>query len=56
MRQILVAALVALVVSITVTPLLVRLFTRRRLGQAIRSDGPASHLAKHGTPTMGGVA
>ncbi|MGW4356287.1 phospho-N-acetylmuramoyl-pentapeptide-transferase [Nocardia sp. NPDC004582] len=56
MRQILVAALVALVVSITVTPLLIRVFTRRRWGQAIRSDGPASHLSKRGTPTMGGLA
>ncbi|MFE3953592.1 phospho-N-acetylmuramoyl-pentapeptide-transferase [Nocardia sp. NPDC059091] len=56
MRQILVAAMVALAVSITVTPLLIRLFTRHRLGQQIRSDGPASHLAKRGTPTMGGLA
>ncbi|GAB2512900.1 phospho-N-acetylmuramoyl-pentapeptide-transferase [Nocardia heshunensis] len=56
MRQILVAAMVALAVSITVTPLLIRLFTRRRLGQQIREDGPATHLAKRGTPTMGGIA
>ena len=26
-----------------------------RYGQAIRDDGPQSHLAKTGTPTMGGV-
>ena len=26
-----------------------------RYGQAIRSDGPQSHLIKTGTPTMGGV-
>ncbi|WP_040807430.1 phospho-N-acetylmuramoyl-pentapeptide-transferase [Nocardia concava] len=56
MRQILVAAMVALAVSITVTPLLIRLFTRRQLGQQIRGDGPQSHLAKRGTPTMGGIA
>ncbi|MGW5107672.1 phospho-N-acetylmuramoyl-pentapeptide-transferase [Nocardia sp. NPDC004123] len=56
MRQILVAAMVALAVSITVTPLLIRVFTRHRLGQQIRADGPASHLAKRGTPTMGGLA
>ncbi|MEC3917705.1 phospho-N-acetylmuramoyl-pentapeptide-transferase [Nocardia sp. CDC160] len=56
MRQILVAAMVALAVSISVTPLLIRVFTRRRVGQPIREDGPRSHLAKRGTPTMGGLA
>src|SRR3990170_851938 len=28
---------------------------RQRKGQPIRSDGPQSHLAKRGTPTMGGL-
>ncbi|AYF75364.1 phospho-N-acetylmuramoyl-pentapeptide-transferase [Nocardia yunnanensis] len=56
MRQILVAAMVALAVSIAVTPLLIRLFSRRRWGQPIRADGPRAHLAKRGTPTMGGIA
>ncbi|MEC3956629.1 phospho-N-acetylmuramoyl-pentapeptide-transferase [Nocardia sp. CDC153] len=56
MRQILVAAMVALAVSITVTPLLIRVFARRGLGQPIREDGPRTHLAKRGTPTMGGLA
>ncbi|MVU78503.1 phospho-N-acetylmuramoyl-pentapeptide-transferase [Nocardia sp. ET3-3] len=56
MRQILVAAMVALAVSITVTPLLIRVFTHRRWGQQIRADGPATHLTKRGTPTMGGIA
>jgi len=26
-----------------------------KIGQAVRSDGPQSHLAKQGTPTMGGA-
>ncbi|MEV6554523.1 phospho-N-acetylmuramoyl-pentapeptide-transferase [Nocardia sp. NPDC051756] len=56
MRQILFSAMIALVVSITLTPLLIKLFTRRKVGQEIRSDGPASHQAKRGTPTMGGIA
>ncbi|MTE16371.1 phospho-N-acetylmuramoyl-pentapeptide-transferase [Nocardia aurantiaca] len=56
MRQILVAAMVALAVSTMATPLLIRLFTRHRLGQEIRADGPQTHLAKRGTPTMGGIA
>ncbi|WP_019928282.1 phospho-N-acetylmuramoyl-pentapeptide-transferase [Nocardia sp. BMG111209] len=56
MRQILFAAAIALTVSILLTPLLIRMFARRGFGQEIRIDGPESHKAKRGTPTMGGVA
>ncbi|GAA5055322.1 phospho-N-acetylmuramoyl-pentapeptide-transferase [Nocardia callitridis] len=56
MRQILFAALIALAVSIMVTPLLIKLFAQRRFGQEIRVDGPQSHQSKRGTPTMGGIA
>jgi UDP-N-acetylmuramyl pentapeptide phosphotransferase/UDP-N-acetylglucosamine-1-phosphate transferase len=28
----------------------------RGWGQTVRRDGPATHLSKDGTPTMGGVA
>lgn len=56
MRQILFSAMIALAVSITLTPVLIKLFTRRGLGQEIRVEGPQSHLSKRGTPTMGGIA
>ncbi|ATL66929.1 phospho-N-acetylmuramoyl-pentapeptide-transferase [Nocardia terpenica] len=56
MRQILFAAGIALAVSILLTPLLIRMFAKRGFGQEIRIDGPESHKAKRGTPTMGGVA
>lgn len=56
MRQILFAAMIGLAVSITLTPILIRLFAKRNLGQEIRVDGPASHQSKRGTPTMGGIA
>ena len=56
MKTILVAAVVSLLVSILCTPLVVRWFRKRGFGQEIREDGPRSHLAKRGTPTMGGVA
>ncbi|RMI29126.1 phospho-N-acetylmuramoyl-pentapeptide-transferase [Nocardia stercoris] len=56
MRQIMFAAAIALAVSILLTPVLIRMFARRGFGQEIRIDGPASHQAKRGTPTMGGVA
>jgi phospho-N-acetylmuramoyl-pentapeptide-transferase len=54
MRSVLVAALVSLLVSILCTPIAIRLFRREGFGQMIRDDGPQSHLAKRGTPTMGG--
>ena len=56
MRGIFIAAGVALAISILLTPYLIRFFARQGFGQEIRADGPASHQAKRGTPTMGGVA
>ena len=56
MRQILFAVGIALAVSILVTPLLVRVFTKQGFGHEIRADGPPSHHKKRGTPSMGGVA
>ena len=43
-------------VSILLTPYLIRFFARQGFGQEIRAEGPQSHQAKRGTPTMGGVA
>jgi phospho-N-acetylmuramoyl-pentapeptide-transferase len=54
-RSVLVAALVSLLVSILCTPIAIRLFRREGFGQIIRDDGPQSHIAKRGTPTMGGT-
>jgi phospho-N-acetylmuramoyl-pentapeptide-transferase len=50
-----VAGGVALWISVLATPLLIRLLARRGIGQQIREDGPQIHLAKAGTPTMGGI-
>jgi phospho-N-acetylmuramoyl-pentapeptide-transferase len=54
-RSILVAAAFGLIISILATPVAVHLFRRKGFGQEIRDDGPESHLAKKGTPTMGGT-
>jgi phospho-N-acetylmuramoyl-pentapeptide-transferase len=54
--SILVAAGVALAVSILFTPYLIRLFSRQGFGQEIRQEGPEGHQSKRGTPTMGGTA
>ena len=56
MIGILVAAAIALIVSIMFTPYLIRVFSRQGFGQEIREEGPEGHKSKRGTPTMGGVA
>ncbi|MDX8411366.1 MAG: phospho-N-acetylmuramoyl-pentapeptide-transferase [Mariprofundaceae bacterium] len=49
------ALITALVLSWMLGPLFIRRLSQAQsMGQPIRSDGPESHLAKRGTPTMGG--
>ena len=55
MKTILVAGGISLLLALFGTPLAIRVFTRRGYGQAIREDGPAGHVTKRGTPTMGGT-
>jgi phospho-N-acetylmuramoyl-pentapeptide-transferase len=49
------ACLTALVLSFIVGPSMIRKLTAYKIGQAIRNDGPQTHLTKAGTPTMGGA-
>jgi len=49
------AAVTALLISFLFGPRVIRMLARLKLGQEIRHDGPETHLAKAGTPTMGGV-
>ncbi|HLU83078.1 MAG TPA: phospho-N-acetylmuramoyl-pentapeptide-transferase [Trueperaceae bacterium] len=44
------------VLSLVLTGAFIQLATRRGWGKSVRSDGPASHMGKSGTPTMGGAA
>lgn len=46
---------ISLAVTLLLCPLAIPALKRLKFGQSIRSDGPASHLQKAGTPTMGGV-
>lgn len=45
----------ALIISLVCGPWVIDRLRAMKFGQAIRTDGPQSHLAKTGTPTMGGV-
>src|SRR6266581_1877848 len=49
------ATLTALAISLLAGPLVIRKLTAYKIGQAVRDDGPQTHLAKAGTPTMGGA-
>jgi phospho-N-acetylmuramoyl-pentapeptide-transferase len=53
--RVLIAALVALIVSIAVGPRFIEFLRRNEFGQHIREDDLAHHAAKQGTPTMGGL-
>ena len=55
MARVLVAGLVALIISILAGPTFIDFLRRHSFGQQIREDGPQHHSAKQGTPTMGGV-
>jgi len=49
------ATLTALTISFVVGPMMIRKLTQYKVGQAVRDDGPQTHLIKAGTPTMGGA-
>lgn len=49
------AAMTALFISLLSGPGVIRWLAAKKIGQAVRSDGPQTHLVKAGTPTMGGV-
>ena len=55
MGRILFGGTTALLICIFLSPKFIAFLRKREFGQHIREDGPAGHLEKAGTPTMGGV-
>jgi phospho-N-acetylmuramoyl-pentapeptide-transferase len=49
------ATLTALAIGLAFGPTLIRRLAELKIGQAVRQDGPQTHLTKSGTPTMGGA-
>ena len=49
------AAMTALIISFMAGPSVIRWLAAKKIGQAVRQDGPQTHLVKSGTPTMGGA-
>jgi phospho-N-acetylmuramoyl-pentapeptide-transferase len=52
--RILAAAITALLLSFVIGPWFIDKLKARQIGETIRTDGPATHKKKAGTPTMGG--
>jgi phospho-N-acetylmuramoyl-pentapeptide-transferase len=53
--RVVIAAAVALAISIGTGPRFIEFLRRHEFGQHIREEGPRHHIAKQGTPTMGGL-
>lgn len=49
------ALLTSLIVCAAMGPILIPILHKLKFGQSIREVGPASHMKKNGTPTMGGL-
>jgi phospho-N-acetylmuramoyl-pentapeptide-transferase len=49
------ATMTAMGIGMAFGPAVIRMLTRLKVGQAVRTDGPKTHLVKSGTPTMGGA-
>ena len=49
------ACATAMAFALAMGPRMIRWLLTMKIGQSVRSDGPQSHLAKQGTPTMGGA-
>ena len=55
MVPVLIAGLLAMVAAVVIGPTFIEMLRARNLGQQIRAEGPAAHVVKQGTPTMGGL-
>jgi phospho-N-acetylmuramoyl-pentapeptide-transferase len=55
MVRVLIAGLIAMVIAVVVGPKFIEWLRRSGIGQQIREEGPARHIVKQGTPTMGGL-
>jgi phospho-N-acetylmuramoyl-pentapeptide-transferase len=53
--RVIAATMTAMLLSFFVSPWFIRALKRQQIGQIVREDGPATHLVKSGTPTMGGA-
>jgi phospho-N-acetylmuramoyl-pentapeptide-transferase len=55
MERVLLAGMLAMIISILAGPKFIQFLRRNEFGQMIREEGPADHAVKQGTPTAGGL-
>jgi phospho-N-acetylmuramoyl-pentapeptide-transferase len=56
MGEILIGGMASLLICVFLGPRFIEFLRLKEFGQHIREEGPAGHLGKAGTPTMGGLA
>ncbi len=56
LEQAVYAIIISFVIGVILCPIVIPVLRKLKFGQNVRDDGPESHLAKQGTPTMGGVS
>ena len=49
------ATITAILISLLLGPLFIKILRRYQIHEKIRAEGPQSHMSKEGTPTMGGI-
>jgi phospho-N-acetylmuramoyl-pentapeptide-transferase len=55
MEKVLLSGIIGMVIAIAAGPKFIDFLRRNELGQQVREEGPARHVVKQGTPTMGGL-
>src|SRR6056297_3195852 len=48
--------LISFLISVFIVPINILIFKKINYRQYVRQEGPASHMKKSGTPTMGGIS
>ena len=48
-------SMISFLIVVILGPIFIPMLAKFKFGQTVRDDGPQSHLAKNGTPTMGGI-
>ena len=54
-KQLTYTAMIGFLIVVILGPIFIPMLARFKFGQTVRDEGPQSHLAKNGTPTMGGA-
>lgn len=54
-NNVIITVIISFLISTVLCPIIIPFLKRLKFGQFVREDGPAEHLKKTGTPTMGGL-